>query len=242
MSPRPLDQIDRAVLIARKAVSGGRIEDPTTLARVLYHSWFLGSRPSVPVQRTAARRPSQPWRAWGRHWNEDRPCRGADLVRLYLACAPHTTLHAISAVTARAQTWDHPWLLSSRAPNQAVPTPDATVLYLPIAALDDLREPIGHLLGELKPFLATSVPALTLVIARGAALAQNPADGRSFGAHRSSVIAESVLRNRRFHHREVIERTLESFRLAQVDPERPYRALGADWEWDRRSRTVGRAA
>ncbi|HET6560501.1 MAG TPA: T3SS effector HopA1 family protein [Marmoricola sp.] len=240
------EEIDRAVLLARKAAAGGRIDDPAKLTRLLYRHWFLGRRPlaSVPSQRrpqpTTVRpdRPgsttgsTQPWRSWGRLWTDDRPCRGADLVRLYLSCAPHTSLHAVAAVTEAARDWDHPWLLTSRALHQAAPGPDATVLYLPVAALDELREPVEELLGSVRPFLASTVPALTLEIARGAALAQNPADGRSFGVHRCSVVAGTVLASRQLHHREVIQRTFSALREAGVDPERPYRALGARWQWD----------
>ncbi len=65
-------------------------------------------------------------------------------------------------------------------------------------------------------------------------VAQNPADGRSYGEHRCSLIAGAVLAHRDAPHREVVERTLAAFRTAQVDPRRPYRALGATWDWDRR--------
>jgi hypothetical protein len=94
------------------------------------------------------------------------------------------------------------------------------------------------MLVELGPFLASTVPALTLEIARGAALAQNPADGRSFGVHRCSVVAATVLANRQHHHREVIERTFIALRDAGVDPQHPYRALGARWEWESRVRAA----
>jgi hypothetical protein len=256
MSHRHHEEIDRAVLLARKAVGGGRVDDPAKLTRLLYRHWFLGRRPlatvpaQVPQQRRnrPAARPAdassshagstQPWRTWGRLWTEDRPCRGSDLVRLYLSCAPHTSLHAVAAVTAAARDWDHPWLLTSRTLHQPVPGPDATVLYLPVDALDELRRPVEEMLAELRPFLASTVPALTLEVARGAALAQNPADGRSYGIHRCSLVASTVLANRSHHHREVIERTFAAMRDAGVDPQRPYRALGARWEWDARVRAA----
>lgn len=244
MTYRHADEIDRAVLIARRAATAGHLGVPDKLTKFLYQRWYLGrANPQVPRQvarhlgppATDRRGSAGPWRSWGRLWTEDRTCRGADLVRLHLACAPHTSLHAVAVVTARATAWEHPWLLTSRALNQPLPGPDATVLYLPVAALDELRGPVTALLDELQPFLASGAPALTLRIARGAALAQNPADGRSFGEHRCSLIASSVLANLDQPHREVVHRTLESFRTAHVDPYRPYRALDAEWEWSRRA-------
>ena len=235
MSYRHSDEIDRAVLIARRAAAAGHLRAPDKLTRFLYQRWYLGRTTRGVPSPTPAGRSARPWRSWGPLWTDDRPCRGADLVRLHLACAPRTSLHAVALVDARAQEWDQPWLLTSRALHQAVPGPDATVLYLPVAALQELHDPLRSLLEELQPFLAVGAPALTLRIARGAALAQNPADGRSFGAHRCSLIAGSVLAHLEQPHRQVVHRTLEAFRDAQVDPRRPYRALDADWEWSRRT-------
>lgn len=229
MSPSPYDEIDRAVLLARKAVSSGRATRPPAhlepLTRFLHQHWFLGS-----ALRDRADRGPEPWRSWGPAWTEQGRPRGADLVRLYLSCAPHTTLHAVAAVTARAAGWDAPWLLSTRALGRPVPRPDATVLYLPAAGLARLHPELLDLLDDLTPFLAGTVPALTLRVARGASLAQNPADGRRYGEHRCSVVARTVLAHRDAHHREVVERTLAAFRGEDVDPDRPYRALGASWD------------
>ena len=167
-------------------------------------------------------------------WREERAPRGSDLVRLSLCCAPHTSLHAVAAAVTRLKGWDVPWLLSSRSLRQAVPGPDATAVYFPADAVSELREPVLDLVADLQPFLAGSVPALTLRIGRGAALAQNPPDGSSYGEHRCSILAHAVLANLSEPHPLIVERTLTAFRLAQVDPQRPYRALSASWEWDRR--------
>ncbi len=238
-------EIDRAVLLARRAVAGAHIEEPGPLTRFLYQRWYLGRGydGTVPTQAApAAERSSRftpatpPWRTWGEHWTDDRECRGSDLVRLFLASAPHTALHAVAAVTAHAQKWDQPWLLTSRALGQAVPSVDSTVLYLPADALDDLHAPIEAMLSDIRPFLGGTVPALTLRVGRGASLAQNPADGRPFGQHRCSLIAGTVLANRGMAHSKVVDQVRDTFRRAGVDPQRPYRALGSDWQWGRQPR------
>ena len=115
-----------------------------------------------------------------------------------------------------------------------------TVLYLPAEALDELHAPIEAMLADIRPFLAGTVPALTLRVGRGASLAQNPADGRPFGQHRCSLIAGTVLANRGMAHSKVVDQVRETFRRAGVDPQRPYRALGSDWQWGRQPRS-GRA-
>ena len=242
MTSRHLDDIDKAVHLGRRAALAGAVRDEGALTRFLYRQWWLGRaapplpRPGAPVPRQQQRDAgATPWRTWSPLWSEDLQAGSADLVRVYLACAPHTTLHAVATVTAQARTWSRPWLLSSRALGQAVPTPDATVLYVPADALDDLHEPMARLVDELRPFLAGVVPLLTLRVARGVALAQNPVDGSSFGEHRCGLIARSVLDHLRAPHRDAVHRTYSAFLDAHVDPRRPYRELDAAWEWDRRA-------
>lgn len=237
MSHRFHDDIARGVLIARKAAASGRLDHPAALTRFLYQNWYLArpnrsspALPQMPAQREGTPAP-EPWRTWGSRWPE-RSCRGDELVRLLLSCAPRTSLHVLAATTAHADTWDVPWLLSSRALTQ--PSADATVLYLPVDALDELQEPIRALLHDVQPFLVGTTPALTLRIGRGAALAQNPGDGRGYGEHRCSLLAGTVLTHPNHNHRQLVERTLSALRRAGVDPQQPYRALGATWGWSTR--------
>lgn len=233
--------LEKAVVLAHRAETIGRLAEQAPLTRFLYRHWFLGkpvltvrSAPPVSavptVPRQGGARP-RAWRTWGPAWTEDRTARGADLVRLHLSCAPGTSLHAFATVSSHAREWDVPWLLTSRAVHQQVPDPDATVLLLPGEALDDLRRPLERLLDDLRPFLATSVPALTLRVAPGATLGQNPSDGRSYGEHRCGLIAASVLQGLGNPHRDLVGRTRQSFADAGVDPVRPYRAADARWDW-----------
>ena len=227
MSYRHVDEIDRAVHIARKALSLGHLRRPDRLTRFLYQRWYLGlssHQAEVPAQR------SHVWQAWSKDWTEGHSRSGSDLIRLYLTCAPHTSLHAIGMVSERARCWDVPWRLTSSALNTAVPAPDATVLYLPLDVLTEVRPQLDELVVDLQPFLANTVPALTLRIARGASLAQNPADGRSFGEHRCSLVARSVIDSQNFHHKEQVVRTMHTFAAAGIDPKRPYLAAAGSWD------------
>lgn len=240
--------LDRAVLLARRAATAGRIDRPEPLTRFLHQRWFLGRTPQaddraarrqVPAQRTA---PSPgPWRTWGGGW-EQRAAHGDQLVRIYFACAPLTSLHVVGAVATHAQQWQTPWLLSSRAMSQPVPSADATVLYVPSDAIAGLHEPLTRLIADVQPFLGSTLPALTLPVAPGVAVAQNPADGRSYGEHRCAIIARTVLAHGSHNHRETVERTLIALRRAGVDPRRPYRALDADWTWGPGAATTKPAA
>lgn len=227
MSYRHVDEIDRAVFVARKALSLGHLRRPAVLTRFLYQRWYLGltsQQVEVPVQRGPA------WRAWSPDWDRDHDRAGRDLVRLYLSCAPRTSLHAIALVCERANEWDVPWKLASTAMSTPVPARDATVVYLPLSELPAVRPEIDRLVTDLQPFLGSQAPALTLRIGRGASLAQNTADGRSFGLHRCSLVAASVLSSQQFHHREQVERTMRVFEAAGIDPRRPYLERATSWD------------
>ncbi len=253
MSRRPTDDLDRAVLLARRAVTTGHLARPEPLTRFLHQRWFLGRTPcGVPAQRRArasdhpegpsgrhspgahqedrGARVVGPWRTWNRQW-EQRSVAGEDLLRVYLSCAPHTSLHVVGAVAAHAHAWTDPWLLSSRAMSQSVPAPDATVLYVPLDALATLRDRIGAMLEDIRPFLAATVPTMTLPVAYGAAVAQNPANGRPYGEQRCALIAGGVVAHRERGHRETVDRVRSAFRRAGIDPAAPYRAWGATWQW-----------
>jgi hypothetical protein len=230
---RHIDELESAVRIARQAVAVGLAAEPEPLARLLYARWYLRRLP-----RHGRTHPplARPWQTWGPRWTTDLDAGGAEVVRLDLSIAPPTALHVVAAVTARARHWDHPWRLSSvlpgPEPEDADPRPEPTVLHLPATALFPLRREIAPLVSELEPFLSRVVPALTLRIGHGASLAQEPGDGRTFGQHRSHLVAAAVLDTMRLHHREQVARTIDAFADAGIDPDRPYLVRQARWDRD----------
>jgi hypothetical protein len=238
---RHLEELEQALRLARRAVSTqqatdagslgspgspGSLESLASLARELHERWYLGLT-SQQAEVPAA--PARTWRAWGRLWAPETH-DAADQVRLHLNVAPRTALHVLGVVTQRARGWQHPWLLTSTALQAELPTPESTVLLLPAAALLPLSREITELVADLRPFLALGVPALTLAIAPGASLSENPADGRSFGEHRCRIVARSVLGSMRCHLREQVARAVDAFARAGVDPERPYSEPGGTWD------------
>jgi hypothetical protein len=238
MSERHLRDLDRAVVMALRTLVLRPEASPEALTRMLHQRWWLGLGQPAPVlhaQRTVDRRalgPCPPWRTWGERWDHSAHA-GEELVRLYLACAPGTALQTVAAVTDRAQRWSEPWLLTSRALGQQVPRPDATTLVVPVVSLDALREELGRLISEVQPFLASRAPLLTLHVTRGVGIAQNPPLGASFGEHRCRLVASAVRAHREAPLAEVKHQVQAAFWKAGVDPRRPYRAVGAAWQWHR---------
>lgn len=252
MSDRHLHELERGVLLAWHALNGGLPTTREELTRLLYRRWWRaggitdgrrGTRRRspralrVPLPREGGAAdarsgpPPEPWRVWGPHWDVDLPAR-EDVLRIYLACAPHTALHVVAAVTERAGRWAEPWLLSTRALHQPVPTPDSTILSVPARSLAPLREEVRDLVSDVRPFLASQAPLLTLHVAAGVGIAQGPSDGSSFGLHRCGLVAGAVLATAAGRGpADPFRATLSAFNDARVDPRRPYRRTDASWQW-----------
>ncbi|WP_106743417.1 T3SS effector HopA1 family protein [Yoonia maritima] len=71
---------------------------------------------------------------------------------------------------------------------------DTAVLYLPKRVFEVSAMAISQKLDALKPLLDQSSPTFTKPIAHGIGLAEDPSDAVSFGASRSSLVAQAMLR------------------------------------------------
>ena len=238
MSDRHLHDLDRATALAVRALATRPDASCETLTRMLRQRWWLGlGLPGavLAAQRRRADRhrgPCEPWRTWGEHW-DPATHPGQPLLRVYLACAPGTGLQTVATVTDRAHHWSEPWLLSSRALRQPVPRADATVLSVPVPSLAPLRHQLGRLVDDLRPFLASQAPLLTLHVTRGVGIAESPGPDASYGEHRCRLVAEAVLRHRDEPLATLQRRTQAAFWAVGVDPRRPYRSVDAAWQWHR---------
>lgn len=110
---------------------------------------------------------------------------------------------------------------------------DAAVLYL---RRQDWSRAVPHLttvyrgVGER---LARQVPAMTLPLAPGLGLAEDPGSGRSYGDHCCHLLAEGLLRAAELgieHPSDRADRVVETFAEAGLDPQRPYRRPGSQQE------------
>lgn len=233
MNYRHIEELDHAVRTANHAVDTMAVRREEQLTRYLYQHWYAGpARP--PADPSAG--PGHTWQAWSPHWTEKTGALGSDLVRLYLSSDPEHAARIVGLVTATAMSWHEPWRFISVTTPGHTQRFDATIVFLPITSLARLRGEVQTLLTRLRPMLRNQTPAFTLRVGHGAALAQNPADGRSFGQHRCSLVARAVLASRGALHREQVHRATYTFAEAGVDPEHPYRENRAG-TWDQPWRT-----
>jgi hypothetical protein len=186
-----------------------------------------GLAPRVGEQLLVVRRQDAPpaegwWRTWGGGWRPSEPPEA--LTRLYLAAEPVRVLELIGRLTATLQELATPWLLKVAAEHAALGRPDAVVVYLRSADLGDAPESaplVGSLASCASGLVRDVRPALTSSIGRGVALAEDPADGRSFGERLSALVAAALIAPRASSEepRQVL---VAALRAAGLDPVRPH--------------------
>ena len=191
---RHFEELESAVRVSRRAVTVGIAREPDLLAHHLYAHWYL-RRPEPSVATALAR----PWQTWSPLWTADLDHGRSGQLGAGPAAPEHrppTALHAgrrghrtgprLGAPVAARLRAAGPLPELDRSGSRSPPCSTAR------AGARELRPEIELPLVDLRPFLAADVPALTLRIGHGASLAQQPADGRSFGEHRCRLVAGAV--------------------------------------------------
>lgn len=202
-------QLANAIACAQEHAASDRT---TALAGELYTSWFappvvetpaaLLRRPLVGLYRQAhagtSRRVNDNglqiidrrdvigrdrwWRTWGAEWSlASRRARG---VRILFSPDMDSLGEFVATATAVLVESDVPWLLACPTLPSRLRHSGSAVLYLGEA--DAL--PSG-LLPALEPVLRNDTPPLCLPLAPGAALAEQPTNGMTFGEHRCHLVA-----------------------------------------------------
>lgn len=126
------------------------------------------------------------WRTWNDTWVPTRSRAGA--TRVLFTPAPNSEALAefVSAATTHLRAERAPWLLACATDPRRLRRTAGAVLYLP-----DGRMPAG-LIEAVHPMLTDETPPLCLRLGAGAAVAEYPANGMSFGEHRCHLVARAL--------------------------------------------------
>ncbi|MCU1658908.1 MAG: hypothetical protein JWO57_3564 [Pseudonocardiales bacterium] len=236
-------QLRSALSITRRVQASGR---RTALANELYRRWFnpivappveLG-RPWLPLAglyRSAHAGSASRividgvsvvdrhdvvgrdgwWRTWGDDWLPTRSRSAA--VRIMLSPRADALSAFVATITTALLGEPVPWLLACPTDGQRLRRPASAVLYLP--HVDAL--PLG-LLTLLRPTLRQVMPPLCLPLAPGAALAEYPDNGMSFGEHRCHLLALAL--RTPIARRAPLQAIADVFASHGIDPGQPYRS------------------
>ncbi len=165
------------------------------------------------------------WFAPGGDWDETTVPSG--LVRLYWHLdrtgAP-TFVHHLS----RALDVPHS-LKVARHPGR----PDAAVLYVEEGYSEAALRAAARCHPRLARHLRPGVPRLTLELAPGVGLAEDPGTGDSFGQHRCEIVASALSAAQDRSLEEAATAVLQAFDESGIDPARPHLRPGStrEYQW-----------
>ncbi|MET0552592.1 MAG: T3SS effector HopA1 family protein [Vicinamibacteria bacterium] len=187
-------------------------------------------RPGHEIRATVRRdvaAPGSPW--WYTHragWRMDRP--PGDLVRFYFHTAPGSLAALLRALTRTLATSGVPWMVKCAVDPQVHARADAVVAFVQRTALADLQSPLTELGCRFRDAALSAGPPCTLAVVPGVAVALDPGEGRSFGEHRSRLVAAAVA-----DAGDARDAVWRRFEADGIDPFRPWRRRDAEalpWE------------
>jgi hypothetical protein len=142
---------------------------------------------------TKRRDVAEPQDGWWLTWGASGPAPTAPMLRVYWNSGAEGVVALVRAITTVLEDLDLPYTMKCPADTALFGRTDAVVLYLApdvwSAAKAGLRGAYERTAAHIRP----AVPPLTLRLAQGVALAEDPSDGSSFGQSRAWAVAEGVL-------------------------------------------------
>ena len=153
-----------------------------------------------------------------------------DLVRVYWNCPVTAAPSLVGALTELLEESGEPYTLKCPAAAQLFDRVDACVLYVGIESWMMMRRALRDVHDRLAHRLRPAVPPLTLAMGPGAALAEDPANGQSFGQNRVHAVADGLLTAASrgiVDDAGVLEVVADRLLANGVDPVRPYQGVGS---------------
>jgi hypothetical protein len=152
------------------------------------------------------------------------------VVRIYWNVTPTGARHLMLAATRVLNEAAVGYQLKILSRLDGEPRCDAAVLYVAEAEYPRLRDLLERIYRVVAPELRPGVPALTKRLAPGVALAEDPGGGVSFGQHRCTALADSLIDAHRHGVHSLDDRfrfVTEAFARRGIDVEAPYLREGS---------------
>jgi hypothetical protein len=185
------------------------------------------------VAVTTRRDSDAPQEGWWYTWGSAAPPPGPPMLRVYWNCGPEPVAEVVRAITAVLEEKGLPYMLKCPSDAALFGRCDSLVLYVTQdvwkSAMDGLRA--AH--RQVEKSLGPDVPRLAMRLGPGVAIAEDPADGRSFGESRSSAVADGVMHvllSGVVDTEEVIETMAARLIAHDICPAHPYLRSGSSPE------------
>jgi hypothetical protein len=115
------------------------------------------------------------------------------LLRVYWNCMPAGAAQLVRLLSVRLNREEIPYRLKLVDNPAAFTRADAAVLYIEPERYDDVAPIVADVYPRMTPHLRAAVPALTLELAPGLGLAEDPGGDESFGTQRCRLLAEGII-------------------------------------------------
>lgn len=163
----------------------------------------------------------------GVHVHETSP---QETVRLYFALTRGGAVPWVHTLTKEFNEAGIPFTAKTDGDPEGYRRADAAVLYVARDRWHDLQQPLRAIYRVVQPYLREKRPLFTLPLAPGLALAEEPRNGGSFGASRSSHCAVGLWNARGESDPATrLKAIVAAFESAGVPPEKPWLATTEDF-------------
>jgi len=160
------------------------------------------------------------------------------LLRLYWHVTSHTAARFVTAATESLIESNIPFKAKVLGDPGGYFRADAATIYINRRDFQRSRTALRRIHQSIRTGLRKDVPLFTKRLADGVGLAEDPANGLSFGLHRCKLVANALWRafSQGGRHREAREEAIVSLlRESGLDPSRPYLGPGStdcyDVDW-----------
>jgi hypothetical protein len=114
------------------------------------------------------------------------------MTRIYWHTAEAGAVPLTAAVTTLLNRFEVPFRFKSLSYSGAYTRADAAVLFFPTRYFQVINKLLPRIRAEVKDHLRAATPLLTRKLADGVGLAEDPANGESFGMHRTRMLAQAI--------------------------------------------------
>ncbi len=149
------------------------------------------ARDTVAV--TMRRDRSAPEEGWWYTWGSAGPPPAPPLLRVYWNCGSEAAATVVRAITTVVERSAVPYMLKCPSSGALFGRCDSVVLYISPDVWNSIKQGLKEAYDRVAKNLRAEVPRLALRLGPGVAIAEDPADGRSFGESRSRAVADGVI-------------------------------------------------
>ena len=154
----------------------------------------------------------------------------AAMARVYWNCPPESAAALVAAITGALEPLRLPYTLKCPLADELFDRVEPVVLYLGFAEWAAAKPALRRVHAALAARLRPAVPPLTLRLGPGAAAAEDPADGSSFGQSRAAAVADGLVlaaEQRLDDEDATLAVVAERLAAHDISPARPYLRAGS---------------